>query len=166
MSSNLPFFAPACAGAAPAFGSLRRLLGHGTAFAAAFAPAEHLHLVGADLRGVAILAVLVLPLARAQAAFDVDLRAFLQVLAGDFGKAAEERDAVPLGGFLLLAARLVFPRFRGRDADVRHRIAARQVFGFRVSAEIANDDHLVHRSHVTPLVSAIVSRSTCRRKAR
>src|SRR5450830_989818 len=61
--------------------------------ALALAAAEHLHLVGADFGGVFFDAVLVGPLARAQAAFDVDLRALAQVLAGDFGQAAVEDDA-------------------------------------------------------------------------
>ncbi len=42
---------------------------------AARAAAEHLHLVGVDLGRVAVAAFLVLPLARAQLALDVDLRA-------------------------------------------------------------------------------------------
>src|SRR5262245_51880007 len=65
--------------------SLSALAAHfsrlGARLAAAFAPAEHLHYVAADLGAVAILPFLVLPLARAQAALDVDLRALLQVLA-------------------------------------------------------------------------------------
>src|SRR5690606_10660099 len=49
-------------------------------------PAEHLHLARDDLGGVAILAVLVLPLASAQRSLDVDLRAFAQVLARDLAE--------------------------------------------------------------------------------
>src|SRR5687768_17255937 len=94
----------------------------GARLAAAPAPAEHLHHVGADLRRIAVLAVLVLPLARAQAAFDIHLRALLEVLAGDGGEAPEESDAMPLGGLLHLAAGLVLP-FVGRgDADIGDRI--------------------------------------------
>src|SRR5258708_25150169 len=62
----------------------------------ALARAQHLHLVGDDLRHVLVLALLVLPLARLHASLDVDLRALLQVLAGDLGELAEERHAVPL----------------------------------------------------------------------
>src|SRR6266850_4401155 len=54
------------------------------------ARAEHLHRVGNDLRAVAVLAFLVLPLAGTDAAFDVDLRALLQVFAGNLSEAAEE----------------------------------------------------------------------------
>src|SRR5882672_10048838 len=102
--------------------------------AGAGARPQHLHDVAANLGAVAVLPLLVLPLARAQAALDVDLRALLQVLAGDLGQAAEKGDAVPLGGFLLLAARLVLPRVGGGDADVGDRVTARQVFGFRIGA--------------------------------
>src|SRR5688572_10544308 len=74
------------------------------------ARAEHLHGVGDDLGGVTIVTFLVLPLARAQPPLDVDLRAFLQIFAGDLGEARAKDDAVPFGLFLLLAARLVVPR--------------------------------------------------------
>src|SRR6185437_10850879 len=53
-----------------------------TAFAPAPAAPEHLHLAADDLGRVAVAALFVLPLARAQAAFDVDLRALAQVLGG------------------------------------------------------------------------------------
>src|SRR4051812_35889504 len=59
------------------------------------ARAEHLHRVGADFSGVAVLPLLVLPLARAQAPFNVHLRSFFQVLARDFGESAEEGDPMP-----------------------------------------------------------------------
>jgi hypothetical protein len=88
------------------------------------ARAEHLHAIGADLRAVPILArLLVLVLARAQLAFDIDLRALLQILARDLGELAEKADAVPFGGFLLFAAGLVLPGLGSRDADVGDRFA-------------------------------------------
>src|SRR5438132_12091305 len=96
--------------------ALRRLALRGGAAAHALARAEHLHLVGDDLRHVLVLPVLVLPLARLQAALDVDLAALLQVLAGDLGELAEERDAVPLRLLLRLAV-LVLPLLSGRDRD-------------------------------------------------
>src|SRR5882672_5726134 len=118
--------------------------------AGAGARPQHLHDVAANLGAVAVLPLLVLPLARAQAALDVDLRALLQVLAGDLGQAAEKGDAVPLGRLLHLAARLVLPAIGRRDADISHRVAAWRVAGLRVGAQIADDDDLVHRCHVTP----------------
>src|ERR1700733_12485124 len=64
----------------------------GSAAPAAPAAAEHLQLVADDLGRVAVIALLVLPLAGAQAPLDVHLRAFFQVLAGNLGQAAKERD--------------------------------------------------------------------------
>src|SRR5579862_986221 len=135
--------------------ALRRMIAVG--FAAGLARAgsrtEHLHAIGADFGAVAVLAgLLVLVLARAQLPLDVDLRALLQVFAGDLGELAEEADAVPLGGLLLFAARLVLPGLRGGDADVGDCLAARQVARLRVPPEIANDDYLVYRCHVPPIL--------------
>src|SRR5262245_46250201 len=121
----------------------------GARLTATFTPAEHLHRVAADLGAVAVLAgFLVLPLARSQAAFDVHLRALLQVFARDLGQAAEKRDAVPLGGFLRLAARLVFPAIGGGDANIGDGLTARQVTRLRVRAQVADDDYLVDRCHL------------------
>src|SRR6185503_754061 len=51
-----------------------------------------------DLGRVAVLAVFVLPLARLQRAFEVNLRALLEVLLGDLGETlAEDHDAMPFG---------------------------------------------------------------------
>src|SRR5690606_7114528 len=73
---------------------------------AAVAAAEQLQRLGNDLGRVAILTILVLPLSRADTAFDVDGAAFHEVLAGDLGKATEQRDAMPLGFLLLLSVLL------------------------------------------------------------
>src|SRR5687767_9038633 len=102
----------------PRFRRLGLHRGLGARLAAALAAAEHLHHVGADLGGVAVLTLLVLPLARAQAAFDVDLRALLEVFAGDGRQLAEERDPVPFGRLFHFAALLVLPAIGRSDADV------------------------------------------------
>src|SRR5919109_1003892 len=68
---------------------------------------EHLQVIPDDLGRVALVALLVLPLAGAQAPLDVDLRALAQVLAGDLREAAEQRHPMPLGALLLLAGLLV-----------------------------------------------------------
>lgn len=115
---------------------------------AARAAAEHLHLFGDDFGRVTVLAVLALPLARADAAFDIDRRTLLQVFADDFRQTAEERDAMPLGHFLEIAARLVLVAIGRRETDVRNRVAARQVTDFRIGAEIADEDDLVDGCHV------------------
>src|SRR3989449_844253 len=105
--------------------------------AGAGARPQHLHDVAADLGRVAVLPLLVLPLARAQASLDVDLGALLQVLARDLRQAPEKGDAVPLGRLFHLAARLVLPAVGRRHADIRHRVAARRVAGLRVGAQRA-----------------------------
>src|SRR4029450_10065154 len=109
----------------------------------AFTRTQELHFLGDDLGRVAILAFLVLPFARLQPAFDIDRTAFLQILAGDLGQPVVEHDAVPFGLFLLFAGRLVLPLARCRDGDVADRRSARCVTRFRITAEIADDDHLV-----------------------
>src|SRR6185369_16045388 len=118
-----------------------------TTAAHALAAAEQLHLVRDDLGGVVVLAFLVLPLARLQAALDVDRTALLQVFAGDLRQAVVEDHAVPFGLFLLLAALPVLPVARGGDADVAHRGAARRVAHLGIAAEVADDDDLVDRCH-------------------
>ena len=98
-----------CAAGLLRFGLLRaRLLRRGLLArraVAILATAEHLHFVGADLGGVLVLAVLVLPFARAQAAFDIDLADIAQILAGDLGELSVEAEAVPLGRLLALGGR-------------------------------------------------------------
>src|SRR5687768_17826316 len=77
----------------------RRLARH--RFGAAAAPPQKLHALRADLSRVAVLPILVLPLARLQPALDVDRGTFFQVFARDLGQPAEECDAMPLGMLLL-----------------------------------------------------------------
>src|SRR5438128_1230771 len=135
---------------------LRRFLTHGlTARLPSWLPgtgarAEHLHRIGDDLGAVAVLAFLVLPLPRADAAFDVDLRALLQIFAGNLGEAAEKGDAVPLRGFLHFPARLVLPPVGGGDPDVGDGVAARQVLCFGIGAQVADQNHFVYRRHFHP----------------
>src|SRR5688500_3189604 len=71
------------------------------ALARAAAPAaEELHGLGDDLGRVALLPFLVRPLARLQAALDVDRAALVQVLPAVLRGAAPGDDAVPLGPLL------------------------------------------------------------------
>src|SRR6185312_2049039 len=80
------------------------------ATSAAFAlTTQHLHLVGDDIGGVALDAILVGVLVGPQRTFDIHLPALLQVLASDFREAAEEFDPVPFGAFLALTGLLVLP---------------------------------------------------------
>src|SRR6185436_4423181 len=103
----------------------------------AASPAEQLHAVGDDFGRKALLPFLVLPFARADAAFDVAGRTFFQILTGDFGELAEERDAVPFGVLLLLAA-FVFPGIRRRDPYVGDCVTTRQIACFRICAQVAD----------------------------
>src|SRR5579863_7451361 len=119
-----------------------------TAAARTATAAEHLHLVSDNFRRVALLAVLALVLARAQAAFDINRRALLQVFVHDLGQTAEERNAMPLGHFLEIAGLLVLVAVSGREPDVRDGVPARQITHFRIGAEIADENDLVDGCHV------------------
>src|SRR5438445_1682486 len=129
--------------------------------ARALPAAEHLHAVGDDLGGGALLPFLVLPLARAQGPFDIDLRPLLQVLARDLREPVEEHHAVPLGALLLLAARLVLPGVGGRDRDVGDRAPFRVVARLGVPPQIAYDNDLIDRCHqLSPSLISLTARSS------
>lgn len=108
------------------------------------AAAKHLHLVGHNLGGVAVLAgVLVLPLARLQATFDVNRPAFTQVFTGNFCQAVVKYDAVPFRILAAFAAVAVFP-LRGRgNGNVADRTAVRGVAHLGVTSKVANQDDFV-----------------------
>ena len=110
------------------------------------ATAEHLHFIGHDLGGVAILTVLILPFTRLDLALEIGLGAFLEVLGSDLGQLAEHDDAVPFRAFLHFAGILVLPGFVGGDIDVDDRAAARGVLDFRIASEGSDDDCFVYAS--------------------
>jgi len=129
-----------------------RCPGHGRAFgslAAAFAaPIQHGQLAAIflqhDFGRIFLHPVLVGVFAGLELAFDIDLRALLQILLGHLRKVlVEDHHAVPLGLLLAFSARLVAPGFRGRDREIDHRIARSQPPHFRVAPQIADQDHLV-----------------------
>jgi hypothetical protein len=115
----------------------------------ATATVEHLHLVADYLCGVAILPGLVLPFAGADRAFNIDLGALAQVLAGNLCQFVEEHHTVPLGALLRLAGLFVFPGLGGGETYIGHGAARGHESGLRISAEIAYQDHFVDatRSH-------------------
>src|SRR5574337_1044915 len=121
------------------------------------AAAEHRHVGGDDLGGVALDVVLVGPLARLQPPFDVDRAAFLQVLARDLGQPVVEDDPVPFGFLDPLARFLALPAARGGDADVADRRAAGGVAHLGVAAEVADEDDFVDRCH-----GAVLREVACR----
>src|SRR5260221_14147869 len=93
---------------------MRGLGARGLALATASActAAQQDDAVAANLGRVALVALLVVPLTRLEAAFDVNLLALLQVLIQRLRLLAPENDPVPLRLFLALAF-LVVPGFRG-----------------------------------------------------
>src|SRR5439155_7386219 len=103
--------------------------------------------------------LLVLPLARADAALDVDLPALGEVLAADLGLLAPDHDPMPLRDFLLLPA-LVGPALGGGQAQVGHRLPRLRVAHLGVRAEIADQDDLVDAAHARLLVPGAAVRGS------
>src|SRR5262245_41520727 len=98
-----------------------------------------------DLGRVLVLALLVLPFARLQRAFEVNLGAFLEVLFGDPAQVLiEDHHPMPFGALASLAGRLVAPRIGGGDAQIDHRPPVLHAPDLRILAEIADQNHLVH----------------------
>src|SRR5262245_46243910 len=97
-----------------------------------------------DFGGVAVLAVLALPLARLQLAFDVDLGALLQVLLGNPAEPlVEDHHGVPLRLFAPLPRRLVAPGLGGGDAQVGDGTTVLRAANLGILAEIADQDDFV-----------------------
>src|SRR4029450_12997979 len=115
--------------------------------AAAAATTEQRDAVGLDLGRVALVAVLVVPLAGLKTAFDVNLFTLREVFLKAFGGLAPEHDAVPLGLFLPLVVAVV-PHLRCCQIQRGHGGAARCVAQLRVASEIAHENHFVHAAHV------------------
>ena len=124
---------------ASARGAATRTGAGGHAFAAA---AEHAEIVGDDFKAGALLAFLILPFARLNAAFDENERAFLEILLGDFSLLAPNDNFVPLGALLAFAI-AVFVGFVGGDGEIGDGLAAGGVAGFRIAAEAADENNLV-----------------------
>ena len=128
---------------------LRCLLGTTAATEAATAAAfttgiQHLHVIGDDFGAVAVVAVLILPLARLQTTFDIEARAFLDVLLSDFRQLVEHHHTVPFGTFLTLTALTVIPGIRGGEVEVAHRTTGRSETDFRILTEITDQNDLVY----------------------
>src|SRR5882672_8559300 len=141
---------------------------HAAAAAASAATAAEEHdLVALDLGGVALVAVLIVPLTRLEAAFDVDLLALGQVLGQRFGDLPPEHHAMPLGFFLLLP-RLVGPVLGGRHVEGRHGGASRCIAQLGIASEVADQNHFVHAFHRASILlyfgRLICSRRCCARR--
>src|SRR5690606_22533828 len=121
----------------------RPLLALLAALATALATAaEHLHLVGDDVRVVALLPVVAGVLAVADPALDVHLRTLAQVLGRDLAELAEEGHAVPFGLFLGVAVAVLSHTGR-READLGHGHAALRVLRLRDVAQVADENCFV-----------------------
>src|SRR5208337_5399842 len=110
-------------------------------FSAGFpASAEQNQIIHQDLGPVFLLAAfLVVPGTGAQAAFDVDLAAFFQVLAHNFRGALKCDQIVPLGVVLPLAV-LVLVTLVGSHGKLGHGHAALGVLDLGIFAEIADQN--------------------------
>src|SRR5262245_35165544 len=94
--------------------------------------------------GVSVLAGLVLPLACLQRAFEIDLRALLQILlASPAETLAEDHDAVPFGLFPPFPGCLVAPRIAGGDPQIGNRPAVLGPATSRVPPGVADREPLV-----------------------
>src|SRR5690348_5142398 len=123
---------------------------------------EHLHGVRHDIKAGALLAFLVLPFSRLNAAFDVDHRPFFQVLLADLGEFSPSGDAVPLGALLSFAI-AVFVGFVGGHGEIGDGLAASGIARFRIAAQSADENDLVY-GHGNPLTTAKIARGEEKRK--
>src|SRR6185312_3236729 len=97
-----------------------------------------------DLGGIAVLARLVLPFARLQLAFQIDLGPLPEILLGNLAQPlAEDDDAVPLRLLPPLAGVAIAPVLRGGDAQIGDRLAVLGAADLRIGAEIADQNDLV-----------------------
>ena len=111
--------------------------------------AEKLELFCDDFSDPTLDPLLVLILARAQAAFDVDRIALADVLADDLGEAAESGDAVPLR-FRLSLTGLVSPLSRRCDREGGDDEVSLANLG--ILTDVAEDDYLVYGCRCFSLV--------------
>src|SRR5581483_7281361 len=95
--------------------------------------AQQHHVIDDDLGAVLLLTgFLVVPGIGAQPAFDIDLAAFLQVLAGDLSGALPGGDVVPL---------------IGGQGELGHGRALGGVLDFGIFAEVTDEDDLIDALH-------------------
>ena len=110
-------------------------------------PGEHDQLADGDLGGVALGAVLVVPGAVVDLALDVELVALLAIALADVGEllavlVVPGDQPVP-GGLLLLLAAGILPLPARGEGEGRDATTTRRGSELGLSAEIADQDHLV-----------------------
>src|SRR5208282_3531742 len=107
-----------------------------------------------DFGRVAVIAALVLPLARLQLALEIDLRALLAILLGDLAEVlVEDHDVVPLGLLLALARGLVAPGLGGGGREAYNLIAGIEPPDVGVLAQIADQNDFVDAARHDPLLT-------------
>src|SRR5262249_18616721 len=100
-----------------------------------------------DLGRIALRPGLVGPFAGLQRTFDIDLAALAQILFRDLRQPlVEDHHTVPFGLLAALAAVLVAPVLRGGDREIDDLQAVLGAADFRIAAEIADENDLVHGS--------------------
>src|SRR6185312_2834446 len=115
-----------------------------THVAAIATAAEQNQVLGNDFSAIFLFAaLLIFPTRGLQAAFNVELGTFLDVLANDFSQPLPGDNVMPFGAVLPFAA-FVFVSFVGRQAELGHGNAAGRVFHLRVFAQIAHQNHFVN----------------------
>src|SRR5690606_30590834 len=88
-----------------------------------------------------------LPFAGLELAFDVDLGALAQILLDDPAQVlVEDHDGVPLRLLAALARGFIAPALAGCDPEVGDRPPVLRAADLGILAEIADQDHLVHRT--------------------
>jgi hypothetical protein len=94
---------------------------------------------------------LVLPFARLQGSLNVNLGALFQVLFGNPAQVfIENHDAMPFGLLASLASGFVAPRIRRREPQIGDRPAILSATDFRIGAQVADQNDLVHASRHRP----------------
>src|SRR5262249_34064270 len=96
-----------------------------------------------DFETRALLAFLVLPFARLNAALDEDQGTLFQVLLRDFGLLAPDHNLVPLGTLLALTI-FIFVGFVGGDREIRHSLATAGVASFWIAAKTTDENDFVY----------------------
>ena len=98
-----------------------------------------------DLRGVAVLTLLVGPFAGLELALHIDLRSLAKKPLNDIDEAVvEDHDPVPFGAFATLTRRLVAPRLGGGEGEIGDARPVLKRTDLRITSQIADEDDLVH----------------------
>jgi hypothetical protein len=111
---------------------------------ASFFAIQELEVVDANLRAVPGDSIFVVPLPGLKLTLDEYLRALTQELSHGLGSFAEGHASMPLNMLFLLAGCLVFPAAIRCHRYGCHGIAARQVSGIWVLAQVADYHCFVH----------------------